>query len=63
MKVAAVILSGGASRRMGTPKALLEFAGETFLNRLIGLFEQHCAQVIVVLGYDAERIRAGAKST
>ena len=42
---------------MGSPKALLDFRGETFLDRLIGLFSAVCDPVIVVLGFDAERIR------
>jgi molybdenum cofactor cytidylyltransferase len=33
--LAAVILSGGASRRMGTPKALLPYQGGTFLEHLL----------------------------
>lgn len=45
---------------MGRPKALLEFAGETFLDRLIGLFQACCDKVVVVLGHDAETIRAGS---
>jgi molybdenum cofactor cytidylyltransferase len=44
---------------MGSPKALLPIAGETFADRLIGVFEGLCSQIVVVLGYDAERIRAG----
>ncbi len=35
---------------MGSPKALLDIAGETFLDRLIALFEARCSPVIVVLG-------------
>ena len=35
---------------MGSPKALLAFRGETFLDRLIGLFSRRCSPVIVVLG-------------
>jgi molybdenum cofactor cytidylyltransferase len=57
--IAGIILSGGASRRMGTPKALLHFENETFLDRMIRLFEDVCDPVIVVLGHNAEQIRAG----
>ena len=57
--IAAVILSGGSSRRMGTPKALLPYQGETFLDRLIGVFAEVCAPVIVVLGEHADVIRTG----
>jgi molybdenum cofactor cytidylyltransferase len=58
VKLSAVILAAGASSRMGQPKALLEYRGETFLNRLIRIFSAQCEQVIVVLGYDAESIRS-----
>jgi len=44
---------------MGTPKALLRFRGETFLDRLIGALSEHCSPVLVVLGHQAETIRAG----
>lgn len=57
--IAGLILCGGASRRMGSPKALLMLEGEAFLDRLIGRFAQSCSPVIVVLGHDSERIRAG----
>lgn len=61
MKIAGLILAAGASTRMGSPKALLEFQGETFLDRLIGLLAPHCAPVIVVLGRQAEAIQAGLR--
>ncbi|HEY6393112.1 MAG TPA: nucleotidyltransferase family protein [Bryobacteraceae bacterium] len=59
MKIAGIILSGGASRRMGTPKALLLIENETFLDRMIRLFSDVCDPVIVVLGHNAEQIRSG----
>jgi molybdenum cofactor cytidylyltransferase len=55
---AGIILAAGASTRMGTPKALLEFNGESFLDRWIRLFAMVCDPVIVVLGFDADRIRS-----
>ena len=59
MNAAAVILAGGASRRMGSPKALLTIGSETFADRLIGVFDACCSPVVVVLGHDADRIQAG----
>ncbi len=50
MKSAGLILAAGESRRMGSPKALLTYQGETFLNRLVRLFTERCSPVIVVLG-------------
>ena len=59
LSVAGLILAAGESRRMGFPKALLRYREETFLDRLAGLFAARCSPVIVVLGAEAERIRAG----
>jgi len=56
--IAGVILAAGASSRMGgSPKALLEYRGETFVGRLVRVLTGQCDPVIVVLGYHAERIR------
>lgn len=59
--IAGLILAAGASRRVGSPKALLEYGGATFLDRLIASLGAHCSPVIVVLGHDAEKIRAGCR--
>lgn len=54
----AVILAGGASTRMGRPKALLVLEGETFVARLVRLFHAAgCAQITVVGGADDAQIR------
>ena len=53
-----VLLSGGASSRMGRPKALLrDRKGRTFLDRLVRtLRDGGCEQVIVVAGRHVARI-------
>ncbi|MCL6505668.1 MAG: nucleotidyltransferase family protein [Bryobacteraceae bacterium] len=61
MSVAALILAAGESRRMGAPKALLELAGETFVDRLIGVFHAYCSPVVVVTGHDANDVEAGVR--
>jgi len=57
---AGLILAAGESRRMGRPKALLDYRGETFLDRLTRLLAARCSPVIVVLGAAADEIRLNA---
>ena len=59
--ITGIILAAGESRRMGFPKALLRYRDESFLDTLIGLFSARCQQVVVVLGAEAERIRAESR--
>lgn len=58
MTVTGLILAAGASVRMGRPKALLRYRGESFLDRMIGLLSACSDEVIVVLGEQADGIRA-----
>jgi molybdenum cofactor cytidylyltransferase len=58
--IASIILAAGASQRMGSPKALLDYRGETFLDRLIRVLATVSDPVITVLGYHAEAIRSRA---
>ena len=55
--LAAVILSGGASSRMGSPKALLPFQGKPFLEHLLEVTHHpRISARRVVLGAHAEAI-------
>jgi len=47
---------------MGRPKPLLDLYGETFLDRLIERFHGICVPIMVVLGYEADRIRSGIRN-
>ena len=58
--LAAVILSGGASSRMGSPKALVSYQGRPFLEHLLDVTKHPAIGVRrVVLGPDAEAISKG----
>ena len=59
MPAAAIVLAAGASRRLGQPKQLVEYCGETLLERGIRLARDAGASpVFVVLGAHADAIRA-----
>src|SRR5579872_6745821 len=57
--LAAVILSGGASQRMGSPKALLPYRGKTFLEHLLEVSTHpQIRERRVVLGPPVDAIRS-----
>ncbi|MGH7795025.1 MAG: nucleotidyltransferase family protein [Candidatus Binatia bacterium] len=56
--IVAVILSAGESSRMGRPKALLPIEGQTFVEKIVAaLKKSSVANVIVVLGHNADELR------
>lgn len=48
--ISALILSGGASTRMGRPKALLPLGKTTFVERLFTLFSHFAAETLILTG-------------
>jgi molybdenum cofactor cytidylyltransferase len=56
--LAAVILSGGESRRMGSPKALVPYRGKTFVEHLIEVTRHPRVGITrIVVGAHADEIR------
>jgi molybdenum cofactor cytidylyltransferase len=55
--LSAILLAAGESRRMGSPKALLHYHGQTFIGRICTTFlTAGVDELIVVLGARAEEI-------
>jgi CTP:molybdopterin cytidylyltransferase MocA len=59
VSIAAVVLAAGASRRLGRPKQLVEYAGEPLVRRAArAALEAGCAPVLVVTGAGAGEVEA-----
>ncbi len=58
MSVAAILLAAGESTRMGTPKALLDWGGQSLVEYQVAqLMQLTIDDVVVVLGHRADQIR------
>jgi molybdenum cofactor cytidylyltransferase len=63
MSVALIVLAAGNSSRMGSSKQLLKFKGESLVTRAIQAgMGAGCSPVIVVLGHNAEHVKAEIES-
>jgi molybdenum cofactor cytidylyltransferase len=55
--ISAIILAAGASTRMGTPKQLLLYEGQSLLRRITETaIAADCSPIVVVLGANSDRI-------
>ena len=64
LKVSAIVLAAGASRRMGRPKQLLAFGRSTMLGEVVEpLLLSRVQEVVVVLGHRAEEVRSSIVSS
>ncbi len=62
VRVAAIVLAAGEGRRIGRTKALISYAGVSFLARCCGTFlEAGVRDVVAVLGAEADRVQAEAE--
>ena len=61
MEVEAVILAGGYSSRAGAFKMELPLEGKAILKHVIEVFLPVCSRIIVVCGYQQERVEALTK--
>ncbi len=55
---AATVLAAGASTRMGSPKALLDYHGRTFLQSILEAISELGCQCFVALGHDSDKVLA-----
>lgn len=56
--ISGILLAAGESRRMGSPKALLPYQGQTFLERICtAFFDAGVDELIVVLGAWEDKLR------
>jgi molybdenum cofactor cytidylyltransferase len=60
----AVILAAGKSSRLGQPKQLLQFRGQTLVRRIVDAArEAGCSPVVVVIGSDKNKVARELKRT
>lgn len=64
LRTVGVVPASGASRRMGFPKALLEFEGRTFVQRTVdALRDGGCSDVLVVVSGNDAAVASAARAT
>lgn len=58
MKTGVIVLAAGGSSRMGSPKQLLRYRGQSLIRRAAETaLESICDRVVVVIGNEAQRVK------
>lgn len=47
MNITGIILAGGKSKRMGRDKAMLEVGGTSMIERVAGVLDRHCSEILI----------------
>lgn len=62
MSIGVIILAAGGSTRLGSPKQLLRFDGQTLIRRAANAaLESRCDRVVIVIGSRAEEVKRELK--
>src|ERR1700736_3539504 len=62
--IGAVILAAGESSRLGQPKQLLQFRGQTLVRRIVDAArEGGCSPIVVVIGSDKDKVAGELERT
>lgn len=57
-KISGLIISAGLSCRMKRFKPLAEYKGKTFIGNIIHKLEKVCENIIIVTGYESDRLKS-----
>ena len=58
MSIGLIILAAGGSSRLGSPKQLLRYGGQTLIRRAVGAaIASRCDRVVIVIGSRAEEMK------
>ena len=55
-RIVAVVLAAGSSKRLGFNKLCVRVNGEAVVKKTVGLFTAAVDEIVVVTGFEAERI-------
>ena len=58
--ITGIIIAAGKSSRMGQFKPLMKYSGRTFIHHIISKLDLICRQIIIVTGFNSDRLKSEA---